>query len=148
MDAEVSLSHESISSILTHIEQEIINSKDTHKLRASINLLIGLLPAPSALTILVHHLINSSIPAIRHLSSSSLWTKYVEEDGKEEIADLLASVDWVNADEIQLKAEIGKLCELLSCSIPAEKSKENQRIQSKTRAEMPAYQELVKEEHW
>jgi hypothetical protein len=140
----------SAEAVISKIENEIRGSKDTHKLRAAASLLVALLPFKSALELLVHRLIDSSIPSIRHVAASGLYINLIEQDGYEEAADVLASTEWT--EDGAKSAEVDQLCSLMRLSAPAraETPEENSApvVLSKKQLVVPEYSELVKEAHW
>ena len=127
---------------------EIKNSSDTHKLRAAISLLVAMLPDRNCLILLVHSLVGSPLPSIRHTAASSLYISIVEDDGKEDAADWLALIDW--SEDLGDSGAVEKLCELLDIPAPVI-SKENNEVSKPRQAKqssVPDYVDLVKEAHW
>ena len=135
----------SCDELLARVELEISGSRDTHKLRSAIPLLVALLPDAGALRIAVHYLLDCSIPPIRHAAATAMYSVLVEVDGMEEAADLLASTEWT-ADGVS--GAVDQLCAVVSLPPPTRAAAENVPVAAPKHASVPDYVELVKEAHW
>ena len=138
----------SLEKVVNKVASEIRGSTDPNKLRAAAGLLVAVWRRnfqvhDKILPLLAHHLLNSELPAIRHYTAESIYALLVNEDGSEEVADLIAGTDWVIGSGWVSSYE--KICCSWGIGLP------EQIIKEKIRREKPKiseYAQLVKEEHW
>ena len=134
-----------VSILIKKVEAEICGSRDTHKLRAAVSLLVSLLPDSAALRVAVHCLLDCGIAPIRHAAATAMYTVLVEVDEMEAAVDLLASTEWT---EDGSGSAVDGLCDLFGFARPVRSVTVENVPAAAPKHVVPDYVDLVKEAHW